>query len=61
RLGRAVLWSAGREPQMHLEVSASAAEMVRADLGDQRATLQWEDAPSGLVLEDSFPALDFLD
>jgi len=49
RFGRAVLWAAGREPEMRLEVNASAPEMARSDLGHQRTTVRWANAPAGPV------------
>ncbi len=41
RLGRAVLWAAGKEPQMALTLERHEAETQRADLPGRPVTVQW--------------------
>jgi beta-galactosidase len=43
RLGRAVLWAAGREPEMQLSVSVEPAEADRGDLGAVAAVVRWSE------------------
>ncbi len=47
RLGRAVLWAAGREPQMALDVTAQAVEIGRQGLPAQVAAVSWAGARAG--------------
>ena len=52
RLGRAVLWAAGREPEMRLSVRVDAEEIVRDELEQHGVTMRWEHAPEdGVDLE----------
>ncbi len=50
RLGRAVLWAAGKEPQTSLEAAVQQAEISRDDLPGVRAAASW-DAPEGFDVD----------
>jgi len=51
RWGRALLWAAGRVPQMGLEVSGSGTEIARTDLPSQCVAVRWRNARPGTVLD----------
>lgn len=46
KLGRAVLWAAGRAPKMGLDLSV-AKEMARANLPGEAVAVAWKDAAAG--------------
>ena len=47
RWGRALLWAAGREPEMTLDVEPAGGKIARADLPGQVATVRWTRALPG--------------
>ena len=49
RLGRAVLWAAGKEPEMRLSVQVDAEEIARDELSKHAVIVRWENAPEGRV------------
>ncbi|MFQ6098896.1 MAG: hypothetical protein ACE5O2_14295, partial [Armatimonadota bacterium] len=51
RLGRAVLWAAGREPEVDLSVSISRATIARSELPAEVASVRWRNAPDDMSLE----------
>ncbi len=57
RLGRAVLWAAGKEPEMQLAIEAPP-ETPRADLPCGVATIAWSNAPAGVSLETTLRRAD---
>jgi hypothetical protein len=50
RLGRAVLWAAGKEPEAGLEAAVQQAEITREDLPTVKAAASWE-APPGMDVD----------
>jgi len=51
RLGRAVLWAAGREPKISLEVNVDRGEFNRQNLPTEAITVQWEGGKEPLTIE----------
>jgi beta-galactosidase len=51
RLGKAILWAAGKEPALSLTVAPKDEELDRATLPAAAATLQWQAAPQGTVAD----------
>jgi beta-galactosidase len=51
RLGKAVLWAAGKEPKLNLALTATAKDQPRTALPGAVATLQWRGAGAKAVAE----------
>lgn len=51
RLGKAVLWAAGKEPTLILTLTAQSPELPRTALPGPAATLQWQGAAGATVAE----------
>ena len=47
RLGKAILWAAGKAPQVQLSLQPTAKELGRAMLPGTAANLSWQGAPAG--------------
>ncbi len=51
RLGKAILWAAGREPKLGLTLTAKGNELAHAALPGGAATLTWQGAGAGTVAD----------
>jgi len=51
RLGKTILWAAGKEPKLKLILQPTGKELVRATLPAAAATLQWNGATGGTVAD----------
>ncbi len=51
RLGKAILWAAGKEPKLSLELTPKGKELRRATLPAAAATLQWKGATPGAIAD----------
>lgn len=51
RLGKAVLWAAGKEPKLHLRFQPESPQWERSKLPAAAATLQWQGADDGVVVD----------
>ena len=51
RLGKAILWAAGREPKLNLTLTPKGKELARATLPAVAATLRWQGASSGIAAD----------
>jgi len=51
RLGKAVLWAAGKEPKLGLTLTAKGKELARATLPGAAATMAWQGATRGMEAE----------
>jgi beta-galactosidase len=47
RVGKAILWAAGKEPKLSLTLRAKSQQLARATLPSPAATLQWQGASPG--------------
>jgi beta-galactosidase len=51
RLGKAILWAAGKEPKLSLTLTAKGTELPRTGLPGAAATLQWQGAGAKTVAD----------
>lgn len=51
RVGKAILWAAGKEPKLNLDVRAIRDPTSRSELPGPAATLRWRGAPDGAAAE----------
>ena len=51
RLGKAILWAAGKEPKLSLTLTPKAKELARASLPGIAATLAWQGAGAGATAD----------
>ncbi|MDZ7617199.1 MAG: hypothetical protein U1E05_09355, partial [Patescibacteria group bacterium] len=51
RVGKALLWAAGKQPAMGLTLTPKDKELVRTALPGEAATLRWQAAPRGAIVE----------
>ncbi len=49
RLGKAILWTAGKEPTLRLEAAARSKRLKRSSLPGPAAALRWSAAPAGVA------------
>ncbi len=49
RLGKAILWAAGKEPKLNLTLRPKHKELARATLPSRAVTLRWQGALPGIV------------
>lgn len=51
RVGKAILWAAGKEPKLGLTLQPAARDLSRAVLPAAAATMQWQNATLGTVVD----------
>ena len=51
RLGKAILWAAGKEPKLHLRFQPKSPQWERSELPAAAATLQWQGAHASAVAD----------
>ena len=54
RLGKVILWAAGKEPKLVLTLQSKGKELTRATLPAVAATLQWQGATHGTAADITF-------
>jgi len=51
RVGKAILWAAGKEPKLSLKLQTKSQELYRATLPATAASVQWQGATPGVVAD----------